>query len=134
MRTLPEASVKDRALAMLKTRHLGRREIYARELAALIERTAVTGTIIKLLNADTCAFSQLEAEVLRLVCEGSTINSISAELGLAEPIVKEYIKSILGKVRMGDVERMTGSGAIGAMLKQELFNELLGGTNPGPWH
>ena len=92
------------------------------------------GTIIKLHNADTCAFSQLEAEVLRLVCEGSTINSISAELGLAEPIVKEYIKSILGKVRMGDVERMTGSGAIGAMLKQELFNELLGGTNPGPWH
>ena len=39
MRTLPEASVKDRALAMLKSRHLGRREIYARELAALIERS-----------------------------------------------------------------------------------------------
>jgi hypothetical protein len=39
LRTLPEASVKDRALAMLKSRHLGRREIYARELAALIERS-----------------------------------------------------------------------------------------------
>ena len=39
MKNLPEASVKDRALAMLKSRHLGRREIYARELAALIERS-----------------------------------------------------------------------------------------------
>jgi hypothetical protein len=36
MRTLPEASVKDRALAMLKVRHLERRENYVRELAALI--------------------------------------------------------------------------------------------------
>jgi hypothetical protein len=35
MRTLPEASVKDRALAMLKSRHLERRENYVRELAAL---------------------------------------------------------------------------------------------------
>ena len=39
MRTLPEASVKDRALAMLKTRHLNRRENYARELAALLQGT-----------------------------------------------------------------------------------------------
>ena len=37
MRTLPEASVKDRALAMLKSRHLERRENYARELAALLQ-------------------------------------------------------------------------------------------------
>jgi hypothetical protein len=37
MRTLPEASVKDRALAMLKSRHLARRENYARELAALLQ-------------------------------------------------------------------------------------------------
>jgi hypothetical protein len=35
VRTLPEGSVKDRALAMLKTRHLNRRENYVRELAAL---------------------------------------------------------------------------------------------------
>jgi hypothetical protein len=35
LRTLPEASVKDRALAMLKSRHLERRENYVRELAAL---------------------------------------------------------------------------------------------------
>jgi hypothetical protein len=39
VRTLPEGSVKDRALAMLKTRHLQRRENYVRELAALMERT-----------------------------------------------------------------------------------------------
>jgi hypothetical protein len=39
MRTLPEASVKDRALAMLKSRHLERRENYARELAALLQHT-----------------------------------------------------------------------------------------------
>jgi hypothetical protein len=36
MEVLPEASVKDRALAMLKSRHLERRETYARELAALL--------------------------------------------------------------------------------------------------
>lgn len=39
MRTLPEASVKDRALAMLQARHHDRRENYVRELAALIEQT-----------------------------------------------------------------------------------------------
>ena len=39
IRTLPEASVKDRALAMLKTRHHARRENYARELAALLQGT-----------------------------------------------------------------------------------------------
>jgi hypothetical protein len=36
MRTLLEASVKDRALAMLKSRYLERRENYVRELAALL--------------------------------------------------------------------------------------------------
>ena len=39
MRTLPEASAKDRALAMLKTRHQARRENYARELSALLQST-----------------------------------------------------------------------------------------------
>ena len=34
--TLPDTCVKDRALAMLKSRHLERRETYVRELAALI--------------------------------------------------------------------------------------------------
>lgn len=34
--TLPETSAKDRALAMLESRHLERRKTYVRELAALI--------------------------------------------------------------------------------------------------
>jgi hypothetical protein len=37
--TLPDTSVKDRALAMLRSRHHLRRENYVRELAALLERT-----------------------------------------------------------------------------------------------
>jgi hypothetical protein len=35
-RTLPNTNVKDRTLAMLKARHLQRRETYARELSALL--------------------------------------------------------------------------------------------------
>jgi len=34
--TLPNAHVKDRALAMLEARHLQRRENYGQELAALL--------------------------------------------------------------------------------------------------
>jgi hypothetical protein len=37
--TLPNTSVKDRALAMLEFRHPQRRENYLRELATLLERT-----------------------------------------------------------------------------------------------
>ena len=36
--TLPNTSVKDRALAMLESRHFQRRENYLRELTALRER------------------------------------------------------------------------------------------------
>jgi hypothetical protein len=36
-RTLPDTNVKDRTLAMLKARHLQRRETYARELSALLD-------------------------------------------------------------------------------------------------
>jgi hypothetical protein len=36
-RTLPNTNVKDRTLAMLKARHLQRRETYARELSALLD-------------------------------------------------------------------------------------------------
>ena len=36
--TLPNTGVKDRALAMLESRHHQRRENYSRELAALLER------------------------------------------------------------------------------------------------
>jgi len=83
----------------------------------------MTETVIKLLNADTCAFSQVEVEVLRRVSEGSTINSISTELGLAEPIVKEYIRSILRKVRTRDAERMTGLADIRTLLEEGLSQE-----------
>ena len=83
----------------------------------------MTGTVIKLLNADTCAFSQVEAEVLRRVSEGDKINSISSELGLAEPIVKEYIRSILRKVRTRDTERMTELADIRTLLEKGLFIE-----------
>jgi hypothetical protein len=37
--TLPNTSAKDRALAMLRSRHHQRRENYLRELSALLERT-----------------------------------------------------------------------------------------------
>jgi hypothetical protein len=36
-RTLPDTNVKDRTLAMLKARHLQRRENYVRELSALLD-------------------------------------------------------------------------------------------------
>jgi hypothetical protein len=39
--TLPNTSVKDRALAMLESRHQQRRENYSRELAALVEQRSV---------------------------------------------------------------------------------------------
>lgn len=92
----------------------------------------MTGAMTKVPNADVCAFSQVEAEVLRRVREGGTINAISAEVGLAEPIVMEYIRSMLGKVRARDIERMTGSENAGTMLKQDLFTGLLGGTAIAP--
>ena len=37
--TLPNTSVKDRALAMLESRHHQQRESYSQELAVLLERT-----------------------------------------------------------------------------------------------
>ena len=39
-RTLPDSNVKDRTLAMLKARHLQRRENYVRELSALLDSRA----------------------------------------------------------------------------------------------
>jgi len=44
-------------------------------------------------------FSATEAAVLWQLQEGVKPSMISLELGLAEPIVKEYIKAILRKVR-----------------------------------
>ena len=81
------------------------------------------GTVIKLLNADTCAFSQVEAEVLRRVSEWGKVSSIASDLRLAEPIVKEYIRSILRKVRTRDTERMTGLADLRTLLEKGLFKE-----------
>jgi hypothetical protein len=39
--TLPNTGVKDRALAMLESRHYQRRENYLRELTALLEQRSV---------------------------------------------------------------------------------------------
>jgi DNA-binding NarL/FixJ family response regulator len=59
----------------------------------------MTATIIKLRIPDKCMFSSAEAAVLWRLQEGVQTDTIASELGLAEPIVKEYIKSILRKVR-----------------------------------
>jgi DNA-binding NarL/FixJ family response regulator len=55
-------------------------------------------TIIKLPIPDKCMFSAAEAAVLWRLQEGAKPDMIASELGLAEPIVKEYIKAILRKV------------------------------------
>jgi DNA-binding NarL/FixJ family response regulator len=86
----------------------------------------MTETIIKLLNADACALSPVEAEVLRRVSEGAKVNSIASDLRLAEPIVKEYIKSILKKVRTRNIERVSGVADLRALLEKGLFKELVG--------
>jgi DNA-binding NarL/FixJ family response regulator len=92
----------------------------------------MTRTIFKLPNADACALSSSEAEVLRRVSEGARIDSISSDLGLAEPIVKEYIKSILRKVRARNTERVSGVADLRALLERELFKEPreVSGTEP----
>ena len=79
----------------------------------------MTAPIFKLLNADTCALSPVEAEVLRRVSEGGKVSSIASDLRLAEPDVKEYIKSVLRKVRARDAERMTGLADIRTLLEKE---------------
>jgi DNA-binding NarL/FixJ family response regulator len=56
-------------------------------------------TIIKLPISDKCMFSVTEAAVLWQLQEGVKPEMIASNLGLAEPMVKEYIKAILRKVR-----------------------------------
>jgi hypothetical protein len=58
----------------------------------------MTATIIRMPVPDACRFSTAETAVLWRLQEGAQIDTIASELGLAEPIVKEYIKSILRKV------------------------------------
>ncbi|KLK93424.1 hypothetical protein AA309_08850 [Microvirga vignae] len=59
----------------------------------------MTATILRMPVPDTCMFSAGEAAVLWRLQAGVQIDTIASELGLSEPIVKEYIKAILGKVR-----------------------------------
>ena len=59
----------------------------------------MTATIIKLPIPDECMFSATEVAVLWQLQEGAKPDMIASELGLAEPMVKEYIKAILRKVR-----------------------------------
>ncbi len=59
----------------------------------------MTATIIKLPIPDKCMFSATEAAVLWQSQEGAKSDMVASELGLAEPMVKEYIKAILRKVR-----------------------------------
>ncbi len=59
----------------------------------------MTATIIRMPVPDNCMFSAAEAAVLWRLQEGLQLDTIALELGLAEPMVKEYIKSILRKVR-----------------------------------
>jgi hypothetical protein len=61
----------------------------------------MTATIIRMPVPDACRFSTGETAVLWRLQQGEQIDAIASELGLAEPIVKEYIKSILRKVRPG---------------------------------
>jgi DNA-binding NarL/FixJ family response regulator len=59
----------------------------------------MTAEIIRMPLPDTCRFSTTETAVLWRLKEGAHSDTIALELGLAEPMVKEYIKSILRKVR-----------------------------------
>jgi hypothetical protein len=59
----------------------------------------MTATIIRMPVSDACRFSTEETAVLWRLQEGEQIATIASELGLAEPIVKEYVKSILRKAR-----------------------------------
>jgi hypothetical protein len=65
----------------------------------------MTATIIRMPVPDACRFSTAETAVLWRLQEEAQIDTIASELGLAEPIVKEYIRSILRKVRPGGLHR-----------------------------
>jgi DNA-binding NarL/FixJ family response regulator len=69
----------------------------------------MTATIIKLPIPDKCMFSATEAAVLWQLQEGAKPDMIALELGLAEPMVKEYIKAILRKVRTNRMDLSANS-------------------------
>ena len=59
----------------------------------------MTATLIRMQVPEPCRFSTDESAVLWRFQDGMPTDTIASELGLAEPIVKEYIKAILRKVR-----------------------------------
>ncbi len=59
----------------------------------------MTASLVRLTDPEVCRFSTMEANVLRRLGEGASINMIAHELGLAAPLVQEYIRSVLRKVR-----------------------------------
>ena len=59
----------------------------------------MTATIIRLPDPEGCRFSLMEANVIRRLEEGAQIDTIARELGLAAPMVQEYIRSVRRKVR-----------------------------------
>ncbi|WP_262265825.1 hypothetical protein [Microvirga yunnanensis] len=59
----------------------------------------MTGTLIRLPDPEVCRFSTVEANVLRRLSEGAGIDTMARELGLAAPLVQEYVRSVLRKVR-----------------------------------
>ncbi|WP_262272974.1 hypothetical protein [Microvirga yunnanensis] len=58
----------------------------------------MTAAIIRLPDPEVCRFSTMEATVLRRLGEGAGIDTMARELGLATPLVREYVKSVLKKV------------------------------------
>jgi DNA-binding NarL/FixJ family response regulator len=58
----------------------------------------MTETLIRLPDPGVCRFFSMEADVLRRLGEGAGIDTMARELGLAAPLVQEYVRSILRKV------------------------------------
>jgi DNA-binding NarL/FixJ family response regulator len=58
----------------------------------------MTETLIRLPDPEVCRFSSMEANVLRRSGEGAGIDTMARELGLAAPLVQEYVRSVLRKV------------------------------------
>jgi DNA-binding NarL/FixJ family response regulator len=58
----------------------------------------MTETLIGLPDLEVCRFSSMEANVLRRLGEGAGIDTMARELGLAAPLVQEYVRSVLRKV------------------------------------
>ncbi|MBQ0821241.1 MULTISPECIES: hypothetical protein [Microvirga] len=59
----------------------------------------MTATLIKVPDPEVCWFSTMEANVLRRLGDGAGVDTIARELGLAAPLVQEYVGSVLRKVR-----------------------------------